>query len=265
MKHWLPAGVLALALAATLFLGRPHRPAAEAAVTTGSYTNFTYSPGAQAGTWFISITSTDTFPNQVQVTFPATTGLNSFNPPGACPAGSVASPVTCTLAAGATMLLGFTTPLPQQCAAYVATIGPVTFQWGINGPTGPITIVPGSTQSLIGGVLTNNNVPANPALCPVPTAVPTLTPTPTATPITFTLLGQPSPVIPVFQNPAAGGLFNPIAKTPTPRPVVAVAPQTGIDPGGCNPPPGAGVAGICLRPPNTGDAGLKALEGEAGD
>jgi hypothetical protein len=90
-----------------------------------------------------------------------------------------------------------------------------------------------------------------------PTASPTASPTPTVTPI-FVQGYFATPVIPVFQNPAAGGLFNPIAKSPTPRPqVVAVAPAGDT---GCNPPPGQGVAGICLRPPNTGDAGLKPLE-----
>jgi hypothetical protein len=105
-----------------------------------------------------------------------------------------------------------------------------------------------------------------------PVAIPTstFTPTPTNTPI-FVPSYIVTPVIPTFQNPAAGGLFNPIAKTPTPRPqVVAAAPA---DPG-CNPPPGAGVAGVCLRPPNTGegvtlrppntgDAGLKAIEDDS--
>jgi hypothetical protein len=49
-------------------------------------------------------------------------------------------------------------------------------------------------------------------------------------------------------------LFNPIAKTPTPRPA-GVAAAAAFDPNA--------IAGVPnLRPPNTGDAGLKALEEE---
>jgi hypothetical protein len=84
-------------------------------------------------------------------------------------------------------------------------------------------------------------------------------PTPPAT-IAIPQAALPTLVVPVFQNPNAGGFFNPIAKSPTPRTVVAAAPPLASDPGGCNPPPGTGTAGICLRPPNTGDAGLKVLE-----
>src|SRR5262249_46785178 len=42
-------------------------------------------------------------------------------------------------------------------------------------------------------------------------------PTPTPTPV-FVQNVVVTPVIPTFQNPGAGAFFNPIAKTPTPRP-----------------------------------------------
>jgi len=91
--------------------------------------------------------------------------------------------------------------------------------------------------------LANNSATAVVTTPPIINA--TNTPTPTNTPI-FVQNYIVTPVIPTFQNPAAGGLFNPIAKTPTPRPQAVAAAPPAIDPGM-----------PALRPPNTGDAGLK--------
>src|SRR5581483_526313 len=77
-------------------------------------------------------------------------------------------------------------------------------------------------------------------------STPTASPTPTATPrVVMSQRALPTPVIPVFQNPAAMGIFVSPVRTPTPSPGLR-APSA----------PQAVPATVVITPPHTGDGGL---------
>jgi hypothetical protein len=253
--------ILILAVATARFVGGPETARAAG---FGGYLNFSYNATTQTATWQFQYTSQDPVPTVQQFNTLDTAATAISATPATCTTTfPTKDPAVCTVPAGGVLTLTYTEPIPLTCGApaSVPLIGGFnvvtqSIPLGVQGSAvGFILVVPSTTSTNVGGVLVPNNVPAGPA-CP---AGPVATPSPTATPI-FVTGYQPTPVIPVFQNPAAGGLFNPIAKSPTPRPVAAVAPQAAPEPGSCVVPIGQGVAGICLRPPNTGDAGLKSLQ-----
>src|SRR5581483_4450513 len=138
--------------------------------------------------------------------------------------GSISTTVNLTVGSTATFRLSGTVP--------AGTTGQLSNSASVTLPAGFVDPVPGNNSA-------SNQNPQTPA---------TTTPTPTPT-VVMNLRSLPTPVILVFQSPAAMGIFVSPVRTPTP-----------VISGAASSIPRTAPPAVVITPPNTGDGGLKSRD-----